>query len=253
MDSNKLLETNDLSAFGTPLYPTTCRPRTIDIETHTVLNGDPFVEKLKEEGAFPVSSRYANFLSTALGKAGKRAQNPIVFMDIAINQKQAGRITLELRADLCPRTAENFRSLITGERGRHPTDKSVLLHYKGSKIHRVVKDSHCQGGDLMNGDGSWSKSSFAPPAEEFEDENFILRHTGPGVLSMCNRGPNTNGSAFFLSFVELPWMNENHVVFGCVANTESLSVLYEIEHAGTECGRPSSEVLILDCGQLYPL
>ena len=107
--------------------------------------------------------------------------------------------------------------------------------------------------DLMNGDGSWSKSSFAPPAEEFEDENFILRHTGPGVLSMCNRGPNTNGSAFFLSFVELPWMNENHVVFGCVANTESLSVLYEIEHAGTECGRPSSEVLILDCGQLYPL
>ena len=176
-----------------------------------------------------------------------------VYFDVSIGGADAGRVEFDLWGEVAPRTAENFRSLITGERGRHPTDKSVLLHYKGSKIHRVVKDSHCQGGDLMNGDGTWSKSAFAPPAEEFEDENFILRHTGPGVLSMCNRGPNTNGSAFFLSFVELPWMNENHVVFGCVANTESLSVLYEIEHAGTECGRPSGEVLILDCGQLYPL
>ena len=132
------LRGHDLAAFGIPAFQTAARPRTTEMIEHPVITGDPEVERLKKEGIIPLT-RYSQYLAAALGKAGKRNQNPIVFMDIAINQKQIGRITLELRMDLVPKTAENFRSLITGERGRHPVDKSVNLCYKGSKIHRVVK------------------------------------------------------------------------------------------------------------------
>ena len=103
--------------------------------------------------------------------------------------------------------------------------------YRGTKIHRIVKDSLCQGGDIAHGNGTWSRSIYRNNEQrEFPDENFILRHTGPGVLSMCNHGPDTNGSQFFLSFVETTWMDERHVVFGCVCNEDSLQGWSAITH-----------------------
>ncbi|KAJ1451239.1 cyclophilin-like domain-containing protein [Pelagophyceae sp. CCMP2097] len=178
---------------------------------------------------------------------GVRKANPIVFFDISIGGEPIGRMTIELRADLAAVCAENFRALCTGEKGRRD---DVVLHYKGSKMHRVVYKSHCQGGDLKYGDGTWSESSFK--AGYFDDENFILRHTGPGVLSMCNKGPDTNGSQFLLHFAESLKFDERHVVFGCLADEESMRVLFTVERAGTLHGAPQKEVIIADCGQLYP-
>ncbi|KAH8068227.1 peptidyl-prolyl cis-trans isomerase [Aureococcus anophagefferens] len=149
---------------------------------------------------------------------GKRDENPIVFFDIAIGDRDVGRIIIELRSDLCPRTCENFRALCTGahrsppvrarevtlpgERGKSKEDK-VPLHYKGSKLHRIVNDSHCQGGDIRNGDGTWSGCTFGDNTT-FEDENFILR------------------------------------------------VLYAIDQVGSPSGKPSTVPVIKDCGQLFP-
>ncbi|EGB09239.1 hypothetical protein AURANDRAFT_24923 [Aureococcus anophagefferens] len=181
---------------------------------------------------------------------GKRDENPIVFFDIAIGDRDVGRIIIELRSDLCPRTCENFRALCTGERGKSKEDK-VPLHYKGSKLHRIVNDSHCQGGDIRNGDGTWSGCTFGDNTT-FEDENFILRHVGPGVLSMCNRGLDSNGSQFFFSFAEKKEWDEKHVVFGCAATHESLQVLYAIDQVGSPSGKPSTVPIIKDCGQLFP-
>jgi len=189
---------------------------------------------------------------TRNGIKGPREKNPVVFLDISIGERIAGRLNIELRADLVPKTAENFRQLCTGEGGLYP-DGKTRRHLKGTGFHRVVKDTLCQAGDLVNGDGTWSRSIYERRKDGlFEDENFILRHTGPGVLSMVNRGPDTNGSGFYLSFVECQWMNERHVVFGSVCNEESLAVLFEIEREGSESGRPKKRVLIADCGQLYP-
>lgn len=189
-----------------------------------------------------------NILSRSVkdGRAGDRQLNPIVFMDMAVNGETLGRLTFELRSDLVPRTADNFRALCTGEAG---LGDGVRLHYKGSVLHRIVRNSHCQGGDLKNHDGSWSRGAFD---EFFEDENFVLRHTGPGVLSMCNRGPDTNGSNFFLSFAQNPHFDDRHVVFGSVADDASLRVLYALDRLGSDSGRPDALAVIADCGQLYP-
>lgn len=179
---------------------------------------------------------------------GERTRNPIVYFDMSLDGKAIGRLTFELRADVVPRTANNFRALCTGERGHLD---GVALHYKGSVLHRVVRNSHCQGGDLKNGDGTWSQPAFGP--DLLVDENFLLRHTGPGVLSMCNRGPDTNGSSFFIHFAQNAHFDGKHVVFGCVADEQSLRVLYAIDRAGTDHGRPQARPVIRDCGQLYPV
>ncbi|KAL4440993.1 hypothetical protein ABPG77_010424 [Micractinium sp. CCAP 211/92] len=169
--------------------------------------------------------------------------NPRVFFDVSAGSAPLGRIVMELRADVVPKTAENFRCLCTGEKGTGRSGKP--LHFKGSTFHRVIPQFMCQGGDFTRGNGTGGESIYG---EKFADENFQLKHTGAGVLSMANAGPNTNGSQFFLCTVATPWLDGKHVVFGNVV--EGLDVVKKIESYGNGSGRTSQTITITDCGQL---
>ncbi|XP_065149303.1 uncharacterized protein [Paramisgurnus dabryanus] len=173
-------------------------------------------------------------MSIAVGLS--RETNPVVFFSIAVDDDPIGRITMELFAHIVPKTSENFRALCTGEKG---------FGYRNSVFHRIVPDFMCQGGDITNHDGTGGKSIYR---NTFEDENFDVRHTGPGLLSMANRGRDTNSSQFFITLKKAEHLDFKHVAFGFVK--DGMNVLKRIGKLGTKEGKPSKKITIKDCGQL---
>ena len=160
--------------------------------------------------------------------------NSNVYFDITIGGEPAGRITFALYDDVVPKTAENFRQLCTGEPG---------FGYQGSGFHRIIPDFMCQGGDFTNHNGTGGKSIYG---DKFPDENFTIKHTEPGLLSMANAGPNTNGSQFFITTSVTSWLDGKHTVFGKVV--DGMDVVRAMEAVGSQSGATSADVVIADCG-----
>ncbi|KIH46464.1 peptidyl-prolyl cis-trans isomerase, cyclophilin-type [Ancylostoma duodenale] len=186
-------------------------------------------------GSMSLFARSSRFLLGVVRSASNAAARSQVFLDVKIGDTPAGKITIELFNDVVPKTAENFRALCTGEKGK---GKSGLpLHFKGSSFHRIIPDFMIQGGDFTLGDGRGGESIYG---NKFEDENFKLNHSGFGCVSMANAGPDTNGSQ----------LDGKHVVFGQV--TDGLSVVKKIESMGSRSGRPKEKVTIADCGEIKP-
>jgi peptidylprolyl isomerase len=171
------------------------------------------------------------------------AENPKVALDVTIDGKPAGTITFELFADTVPKTAENFRALCTGEKGTGKSGKP--LSYAGSPFHRIIPGFMIQGGDFTRGNGTGGESIYG---EKFADENFERKHTSPGLLSMANAGPNTNGSQFFITVAETPWLDGKHVVFGQVV--DGMDVVKTMEEQGSRSGQTRTDVVLAACRQL---
>jgi len=159
-----------------------------------------------------------------------------VYFDIEIGGAPSGRIVFGLYGNVVPKTVKNFKTLCTGEMGDS---------YKGCPFHRIIPQFMCQGGDFTNFNGTGGRSIYG---EKFEDEKFDIVHTKPGLLSMANAGPNTNGSQFFITTAPTDWLDGKHVVFGEVL--EGYDVVQEMERMGSGSGRTRTEVKIGDCGAL---
>lgn len=167
-----------------------------------------------------------------------------VFLDVDIDHQRQGRIVIGLYGQVVPKTVENFRALCTGKKGKGKSGKP--LYYKGTPFHRIISGFMIQGGDILHGDGRGSESIYGGI---FPDENFKIKHSHPGVVSMVNKGPDSNGSQFFITTVKASWLDGEHVVFGKVI--QGMDTVYAIEGgAGTYSGKPRKKVTIADSGEI---
>ncbi|XP_058886002.1 E3 SUMO-protein ligase RanBP2-like isoform X3 [Acipenser ruthenus] len=162
--------------------------------------------------------------------------NPIVYFDISLDDEPIGQITMELFSHIVPKTAENFRALCTGERG---------FGFRNSIFHRIIPDFVCQGGDITKQDGTGGRSIYG---DKFEDENFDVRHTGPGLLSMANSGRDTNNSQFYITLKKAEHLDFKHVAFGFVK--DGMEVVKKMGTLGAKNGKPSKKIVIVNCGQI---
>lgn len=173
----------------------------------------------------------ARLFSTTRSALGKK-----VYFEPSIDGRKIGRIEFELYDEVVPKTAENFRALCTGEKG---------YGYKGVPFHRIIPQFMLQGGDTDLTNGFGGKSIYG---SKFADENFTKKHDKAGLLSMANAGPNTNGSQFFITTVECPWLDGKHVVFGEV--TKGMDIVKQIENYGTMSGQPRAKIVVEEAGEL---
>lgn len=198
--------------------------------------GETITKKVPEETVAEDGQATEETVQTNEVDIAKKVQNPQVYFDISIGKREVGRITMMLRADVVPKTAENFKCLCTHEKG---------YGFQGSSFHRIIPDFMCQGGDFTNHNGTGGKSIYG---RKFADENFELKHTGVGTLSMANSGANSNGSQFFICTAKTTWLDGKHVVFGHVIS--GMDVVKRMERCGSKKGDPSEKVVISSCGEL---
>ncbi|XP_001630840.2 peptidyl-prolyl cis-trans isomerase E [Nematostella vectensis] len=231
---------NESELFGRTIRVNLAKPMKIkEGYSRAVWSEDSWLQKhagqtLEEKDSTETSGETDEAMETQ--PVSRKRVNPRVFFDITIGERSAGRIVMELRSDVVPMTAENFRCLCTHEKG---------FGYKGSSFHRIIPQFMCQGGDFTKHNGTGGKSIYGA---KFEDENFVLKHNGAGVLSMANSGPNTNGSQFFLTTEKTDWLDGKHVVFGNVI--DGFDVVRKMEAVGSQSGKASKKVVIDDCGEL---
>jgi len=163
-----------------------------------------------------------------------------VYFDINIQNQPMGRIVIGLYGNETPKTSKNFETLCKGT-----TLNGRRIGYKGSSFHRIIPSFMIQGGDFTNNNGTGGMSIYG---SKFPDENFALKHTGQGIVSMANSGPNTNGSQFFICTTKTPHLDGRHTVFGVVE--KGWNVVKEMESYGSRSGRPSAKIIISECGVL---
>ena len=196
-----------------------------------------------------------SILELPLARVAGNPKNVRVFMEFEAasskdgTKKDVGRVEFELFSAALPRTCENFRSFCTGERG-NGVQSGKPMHYKGVRLHRVIKGFMTQGGDTVRGDGTGTESIFGPMfPDEWAENKTHVKHQKAGMLAMANAGPDTNGSQFYVTHRATAWLDGKHVVFGQVV--DGMERIEWIEaNAGSASGTPAVEVVIKDCGEV---
>jgi len=208
-----------------------CSPSTKDqVRTKTLA----LVKSRLLDGKCPEKKVISKACKNDKNNKGKKTGREQCTLQVSANGETLGQIRVELRGDVVPKTAENFRVLCTHEKG---------FGIENSTFHRIIPNFMIQGGDFTRGDGTGGKSIYG---DSFQDENFQLKHKRY-VLSMANSGVDTNGSQFFITTVKTPWLDGAHVVFGRVMDKNSKKVVKALEKLGSPTGNPQKRVLIEKC------